>query len=100
MRQQSSIDVNLSTGTRPVSSAARVCMRPGSLQPTCERGQCIMQQAYASEKHAQILYNLQSLSLMSSTVQIDPQPVTTHPSSLIACSCSTTNQYECYLNHV
>ena len=107
MRQQSSTDINLSTGTQHVSSASRVCTRPGSLQPTCECGQCIMQQAYASKQlgfffssHAQILCNLQSLSLMSSTVQNDPQPVTTHPSSPIACSCSTINQYECYLNHV
>ena len=50
MRQQSSIDINMSTGTRPVSSATRVCMCPGSLQPMCERSQCIMQQAYASEQ--------------------------------------------------
>ena len=42
MRQQSTTDINLSTGTQPVSSAARVCTRSGSLQPTCERGQCIM----------------------------------------------------------
>jgi hypothetical protein len=42
MRQQSSTDINLPTGTQPVSSAAHVCTRPGSLQPACERGQCIM----------------------------------------------------------
>jgi hypothetical protein len=59
-----------------------------------------MQQVYASEQHDQILYNLQSLSPLSSTVQTDPQPIITHPSSPIACSCSTTNQYECYRNHV
>jgi hypothetical protein len=100
MRQQSLTNINLSIGTQPVSSAARVCTRSGSLQPACEHGQCIMQQTYASKQHAQILCNLQSLSLMSSTVQTDPQPVTTHPSSPIACSCSTSNQYECYLNHV
>ena len=50
MRQQSSIDINLSTGTRPVSSVACVCTCPGSLQPACECGQCIMQQTYASKK--------------------------------------------------
>ena len=107
MRQKSSTDINLSTGTQPVSSATRVCMCPGSLQPACAHDQCIMQQAYASEKlgfffssHAQILCNLQALSLLSSSFQADPQLVTTHPSSPIACSCSTTNQYECYINHV
>jgi hypothetical protein len=107
MRQQSSTDINLSTGTRLVSSAARMCMNPGSLQATCERNQCIMQQAYDSKKfgfffssHAQILYNLQSLSLMSSIVQTDPQPFKKHPSSPISCSCSTIDQYECYLDHV
>jgi hypothetical protein len=90
------------TGTRPVSSAARVCTRPGSLQPAYVRGQSTMQHAYTSEQlgfffasHTQILCNLQSHSLLSLTVQSDPQLVTTHPSSPIVYSCSTTNQYEC-----
>jgi hypothetical protein len=107
MRQQSSTNINLSIGTQHVSSAAHMCTLPGSLQPACECSQCIMKQVYDFEKlgflfssPAQILCNLQSLSLLSSTVQTDPQPVTIHPSSPIACSCSTINQYKCYLNHV
>jgi hypothetical protein len=44
------MDINLSTGTRPVSSPARMCMHPGSLQPVCKRDRCIMQQVYASKQ--------------------------------------------------
>jgi hypothetical protein len=41
MRQQSSTDINLSTGTRPVGSATRVCTRPtSSTTRVCTRPVC------------------------------------------------------------
>jgi hypothetical protein len=82
-----------------------MCMCLGSLQLAYVRGQTIMQHAYTYEKlgfffasHTRTHYNLQLHSLLSPTVQSDPQPITTHSISPIAYSCFSTIQYECYSN--
>jgi hypothetical protein len=103
MRQQSSTNINLQQ-VRDLSIVQHVyvCTLP-VVQPTYVRDQSILQRVYTYEQlrfffssHTQLLCNLQSHSLMSFTVQSDPQSVTTHPISSTTHSCSSTIQYECY----
>jgi hypothetical protein len=103
MRQQSSTDINLSQ-VRDLSVVQPACvctLAHYSLRMymvSLYYNLCMPSELLRvfSSKSTQILCNLQSYSLLSFTVQTDPQPVTTHPSSPITYSCFSTIQYECY----